>query len=125
MPIGLKQKKIYLDREHCFRTWINCGSIGKTVKILQSEGMTNPKTGKAPTPMGVWGSAWLWVFDNMAEAKIALRDVWRYNGEVYPDVEFEKIWSKLVLGKAKYLLSNKQYLLWLENHSYLKPFLEK
>lgn len=120
MPIGMKQKKVYLDREHCFRTWINCGSVGKTVKILQSEGVINPKTGKAPTPMGVWGSAWLWVFDNMPEAKKLIADSWRNNGELLT----EEIWSKLVLGKARYLLSNRGYLAFVEKHSYLKPYME-
>lgn len=120
MSIGLKQKKVYLDREYCFRTWINCGSIGKTVKILQSEGIINPKTGKAPTPMGVWGSAWLWVFDNMAEAKKLIADSWRANGELLT----EEVWSKLVLGKAKYLLSERGYRAFIERHSYLKPYLE-
>ena len=119
MSIGLKQKKIYLDREHCFRTWLNCGSLGKTAKILYSEGMVNPKSGKAPTPPGIENAAHLWMLDNVAEAKRLIAESWLANGELLSD---EK-WGRLILGYARSSLSNKKYTEFIERHSYLKPYL--
>lgn len=121
MAIGLKPKKMFLDPEHTFRTYINCGSLGKTSKILYSEGITNPKTGKAPSLMGVQHAAYVWLFDNMVEAKKLVADTYINNGELLT----EEKWGKLVLGKARYLLSNSKYDEFVEKHSYLKPYLEK
>lgn len=121
MPPGMKKEKKYLEPEHCFRTWINCGSIAKTVRILANEGIVNPNTGKAPTDMGVWGAAWMYIFDNMPEAKKLIAESWRNNGAVLT----EEIWCKLVVGKARYLLSKGQYAQFIQKHSYLVPYIGK
>lgn len=120
MPPGLKKEKKYLDGELCFRTWINCGSVGKTVKILHSQGVVNPNTGKPPTHMGVWGSAWMWMFDNMVEAKKLTAEAWLANGELLTD---EK-WCRMVVSKTR-ILSKGQYERFMSKHSYLRPYIGK
>lgn len=125
MPPGMKKEKKYLDGKYCFDKWINCGSIGKAIKVMVKEGVLNPVTGKAPTPPGVENSAWLWVLDNLPEAKPLIRQSWRNDGAVFSDLEFEQLWGKLVVGKAQRFLSRGQWAQFIEKHSYLKPYLER
>ena len=120
MPIGMKPQKVYLDKSTCFHTYINCGSIGKTVKILHSQGVVNPKTGKPPTDMGVWNAVWLYALENMVEAKKLTFETWLNNGKIGTDLE----WYTIILKRARKLLSKSGYQAFIEKHSYLKPYTE-
>jgi hypothetical protein len=118
MPIGIRGKKLFLNGEECFRIWKETGSVYKTAKILETQGTVNPNTGKTPSPMGIWTSAWTWILNHPAEGKQGVEEVWKNSGEILRDED----WYKLVAEKAKYLLSPKKFEEYLNNHAYLKPY---
>lgn len=104
MAIGIRYSE-FLDGQRCFELWVITGSLYKTQKILQDEGVFNPKTERIPTVMGIWNAAWRWGLENKDEAKKMVADVYRANGEILSDEE----WKEMLDDKAMYLYSKKKY----------------
>jgi len=119
MPIGLRHKKLFLDGEECFDIWAKTGSVYKTAKLLETQGIVNPASGKRPSPMGIWTSAWKWVLDHPAEAKSKVDEVWKSNGELLTN----EMWYKLMAEKARYILAPKKFEAYVNKHAYLKDYI--
>lgn len=116
---GKKESKIFLDRELCFNVWLETGSVWKAPKILKDKhGIYNKKTGELASAMGIWRAAWMYAFDNLAQAREKVSKVWLANGVVMTD----KDWYTLVVGKAKYLYSQRRFKKFMEEHLYLAPY---
>lgn len=119
MAIGMSRKKRTLDGKLCFDLWIETGSVAKVCNILLERGIVNPISGKKVTPMGVWGSAWTYILENLVEARRGVESVWKANGELLTD----KDWFTLVVGKARYIYGKKKFEKFMKQHSYLTPYL--
>lgn len=118
--IGKKYIKGYLDPKLCFDLYVETGSIYKVVKILHNRNIVNPKTGKAPTPMGVWQTAWRYILANMVEGRKGIESAWRANGELLTD----KDWYKIVVEHARYAYrKTRKFDEFMEQHKYLTPYL--
>ena len=69
----IRERYKFLDGETLFRQFYvimgTAGSVLKLVEWCRTEGHINPRTGKAPTPMGVYQSMWRWAVKNPSLAR--------------------------------------------------------
>lgn len=115
----MRRTKAFLDPKTCFDLWIETSSVYKVAKVLDNQGIVNPKSGRAPSHMAVWGSAWRYVLLNLADGRKQVEAVWKANGELLTD----QMWYPMVISKAKYLYTPKKFKEFIDKHSYLTPYL--
>lgn len=117
---GTKMAKSYLDAEKCFNLWIETGSVYKTqLQLKERYGIVNYKTGKLASPMGVWGAASRYMLLNSEYCKSKVAEVWRANGEILKDQE----WNKMLFDRAKYVFRKKRLMKYMAEHPELRIFL--
>jgi hypothetical protein len=122
MPLGIRLgHNRMIDREICWKVYLQTSSVYKVPKILKEEyGIINKKTGKMISPQGVFTSLGMYIIENMSEA----RKQWETSQKENGVVPTEKEWYRFLLSKAKYLTPTR-FEQFLEQNSYLKPYLEQ
>lgn len=105
----LRGRRRFLDGEKLFhRFYVEMGNAGSMEKLAQwcrTEGYTNPKTGKAPTAMGVWLSMWRWAIQNPNKARPMFEKYFMGLGEHLTD----ELWKDTLDKRAKSHLTTKAY----------------
>jgi hypothetical protein len=65
----MKGRPAWLDREQCFKLWLQLGTIRRVRAYLEANGVVNPTTGERPSEIGVRASAWKWALYHPEEAR--------------------------------------------------------
>lgn len=118
MTMGLVRRKRMLDPKLCFELWARTGSIYKVPMVLKNEYGMVRENGNLYSATGIWHSANLYVTTEPLAARKVFEDVWRANGVIIKDED----WYKFLLEKAAYL-NPVNRAVFMEKHSYLKPYL--
>jgi hypothetical protein len=98
-----------LDGELLFnRFYVEMGPAGSMAKLAEwckGQGFINPKTGKAPTAMGVYLSMWRWAVHNPKAARVMFEKYFMALGEHLTD----EMWNETLDKRAKAHLTTKAY----------------
>lgn len=116
---GTKMARSYLDAKLCFDLWIETGSVYKTRLVLRDKyKIFNPKNGKMPSQMGVWSSAARYMLQSPEDARKQVEQVWRANGEILSDEE----WNKMLYERAMYIFRKKKLNQYFDEHPELRKY---
>lgn len=99
----------FINNKEAFNMWIELGSLNKVQAKFAELGMVN-KEGKPPSREGLGNAAWKYALANPEEAYNRISETNRRMNVPVPTVEE---WRKMMMGKAKSLLTqrkNKQFL---------------
>ena len=114
--------KNFLDPKTCYEMWAKQRiSIYNSAKILAGRGVVNPKTGKPPTPQGVWRAASLYILEHPETAKADTVSLFSQHGQVW-DEQAERDFALELISKARQFLSRTKYKQFIQKNPGLKQY---
>lgn len=114
--------KNFLDPKTCYEMWAKQRiSIYKSAKLLSERGIINPRTGKAPTPQGVWRAACLYMLEHPEVAKSDTVSLFAQHGQIW-DNKAEEDFARELISKARQFLSRTKYRQFLQKYPEFKQY---
>ena len=124
MQSKVRNKLSYIgDGKIYFEKWVSLGKAGNVSKVAlwagNELGKKNPKTGRPPTPMGIWQKMWRWCLRNPEEGRSLYASyVLELDGDLLKDEE----WNSLLHARAKILLTKAGYRKYLAKYPHLEKY---